>query len=596
MTPITDLPSSETQGLVNLDKQGNCFGNLPSAPKNYISRSALEKELYEALTNDRHPVITLVGRGGIGKTWLALWVLHQVSQSNRFDAILWFSARDIDLLPEGPKYVQPDVLTEDEIAKMFVKLLGPAQAKEKGFNRIQYLSDSLTTSGVGRLLFVFDNFETVRSPAGIYSWLDSHIRTPNKILITTRHRDFKADYPVEVRGMTEPEFEELVDTTASSLGIRLLLTEDYLRELYGESDGHPYVVKVLLGEVAKAGKIIPVERITANKERILEALFERTYSGLSPVAQRIFMTLSNWRSIIPQLALEAVLLRPANERMDVVEGIEELRKSSFLEVTPSTEDQQLFLVVPFVAALFGQQKLRLSPLKSAIEADLSFLRAFGATQQSDIRHGISPRINRMFREVAFRITQKGDELATYLPMLEFVAREYPPAWLTLASLYQESGFPNGLEEAKSSIRHFLEHSADNDFQQGAWQQLAELCRITGDYAGEVHALVEICKLPSVDFGTISSTANRVNVLLNPAKALSQEQVVWEYGEKRIIIQNLVELMESRIDEADATDYSRLGWLCLHLNDPNRTRYYAGKGLEIDPYNSYCAKIMLKLNG
>ncbi len=64
------LPSSETEGFGNLEIQGNSFGNLPSRQKGYITRSVLETELKRVLINDRHPVITLVGRGGIGKTWL----------------------------------------------------------------------------------------------------------------------------------------------------------------------------------------------------------------------------------------------------------------------------------------------------------------------------------------------------------------------------------------------------------------------------------------------------------------------------------------------------------------------------------------------
>jgi hypothetical protein len=42
-------------------------------------------------------------------------------------------------------------------------------------------------------LFVFDNFETVRSPAELYIWIDTYVRPPDKVLITTRFRDFKGD-------------------------------------------------------------------------------------------------------------------------------------------------------------------------------------------------------------------------------------------------------------------------------------------------------------------------------------------------------------------------------------------------------------------
>src|SRR5690242_131389 len=109
--------------------------------------------------------------------------------------------------------------------------------------------------------------------------------------------------------MTETESNELMTIRGRQLGISELITETYRRDVYRESDGHPYVIKVLLGEVAKAGKVAKVERIVASKEEILDALFERTYFALSPSAKQIFLTLCNWRSTIPQLAIEAVTLR-----------------------------------------------------------------------------------------------------------------------------------------------------------------------------------------------------------------------------------------------------------------------------------------------
>jgi len=120
--PPTALPSSETQGLGALDVVGNVFSNLPPDATDYISRPDLEEELADLLRNDRHPVITLVGRGGIGKTSLALHVLHAIATEDRFSSIVWFSARDIDLLPEGPKLVRAHLLSEEDMAREFANL------------------------------------------------------------------------------------------------------------------------------------------------------------------------------------------------------------------------------------------------------------------------------------------------------------------------------------------------------------------------------------------------------------------------------------------------------------------------------------------
>jgi len=332
--PAAYSPKSETQGLGTLDVQGKCFGNLPPIPPQYITRKGLEQELQQRLVDDRHPIITLVGRGGIGKTSVALTVLHCVSQLVRFCAIFWFSARDIDLLPEGPKVVQAHLKTETDIAKEFVRLTEPVEARAKGFKPDEYLAGALAKSTLDSpFLFVFDNFETVRNPVEIFTWLDTHVRLPNKVLITTRFREFRGDFDVHVPGMTFEECHLLIVSTAIGLGVERLLTPKYERELFREADGHPYVIKVLLGEIAKANRLVKVEHIVASKDTILEALFERTYSGLSPGAKLVFLTLCGWRSVIPQLAVEVAMLRDANERLDVDQAIEELRRSSFIDVS-----------------------------------------------------------------------------------------------------------------------------------------------------------------------------------------------------------------------------------------------------------------------
>jgi hypothetical protein len=325
LQPPTELPPSETQGIGSIDVRGSVFTNLPPVPNGYICRESLEKELCDVLTDERRPIVTLVGRGGIGKTWLSLFALDTVAHSRKFDCIVWFSSRDIDLLADGPKPVKPHVLTVRDMADEFRRLIGCSDAGDSSRKSMDFLQESLGHGSLGPTLFVFDNFETVESPVELYRWLDTYIRPPNKILITTRVRESKGDYPVEVTGMTDTEFEELVARTARFLGVADLITDDYRKQLFDESGGHPYVVKMLLGELAKDRKSRNVRRILAARNDILDVLFDRTYTGLSSAAQRVFLTLCDWRSTIPQLALEAVLLRPENvDRIDVERAILEL--------------------------------------------------------------------------------------------------------------------------------------------------------------------------------------------------------------------------------------------------------------------------------
>ena len=400
LTPASSLPRSETSGYPNLDVVGETFTNVPPGLPGYIHRSELERELRVLLLDDRHPVVTLVGRGGIGKTSLALEAIHQLCSEQNFEAILWFSARDIDLMHEGPKRVAPDVLTQEDIADQLVQLLSPPGANDKGFDDRDFLNEALSGRVPGGpFLFALDNFETVRRPVELYQLLDTYIRLPNKVLLTTRMREFKADYPVVVSGMTREEFEELALGTAARLGIQKLISKAYLDDLYEESDGHPYIVKMLLAEAARSGRIGSVERVLAGKDEVLDALFERTFQALTPGAQRVFLTLCNWRSVVSKLALEAALMRPRNERMDVDAAVDELERSSMVEILRSPSDGEYFLRVPLAAAVFGRRKLGVSALRSAVEADTGLLMLFGAATSSDVERGLEPRVRQMTKAI-----------------------------------------------------------------------------------------------------------------------------------------------------------------------------------------------------
>jgi tetratricopeptide (TPR) repeat protein len=589
LTPPGDLPSSETEGLGKLDLIGNTFNNLPTSMQSYIKRDELELELKKTLKDDRHPIITLTGRGGIGKTSLAISVLNELCYETRFSAIIWFSARDIDLLMEGAKPVKPHVFTSDDISKEYIRLIEPNESKEKGFKPKAFMEKEFGLSSIGPTLFIFDNFETVKDPIDLFQWIDTYIRNPNKVLITSRFRDFKADYPIEVAGMNEKEFKQLVTLTAESLGITgLINSPNYLEELYNESDGHPYVIKVLLGEVAKEGKIGKIKRIVAGKDEILVALFERTFSGLTPAAKRIFLTLSNWRSTIPEIAIEAILMREANEHMDVEKAIEELYKSSLINIEKSEKDGMRFISVPLSASVFGKKKLSVSPMKTAIEADTKLLHTFGVGLNSEIHLGIEPRIIKFFRDIAKRVNFGTDKIENYIPILEFICRKYPYAWLTLASLYEEEG---RLNNAISALQSFLEFTEDEYEKLNSWQKLANLYSKNKDWNGEMHSLIELCELKNAPVENITSSIHRMNYLLKSSKFQADS------AEKELLVERIKKIFKVRFENinGDASDYSQLAWLHIHINDIKSAKKAIQIGLDIDSNNHHCLKLKDTLN-
>lgn len=583
LIPVTELPASETEGLPGLHAQGKAFGNLPPHRSNYVRRSSLETELKNLLTDDRHPVITLAGRGGIGKTSLALSVLHELTATERFFAYIWLSARDIDLLPTGPKIVQPAVLTITDIAQKFAECVAahPMKAKEAE----DLFAGYLTASPVGPVLVVVDNFETLRHPADVFKWLDTFVRLPNKILITTRSREFKGDYPVTVAGMTEPESQELIDRTSTALNISHLITADYAAAIYDEAEGHPYITRVLLGEVARAGKLVKVERLVAGRDEMLDALFERTFNSLTPAARHVFMLLSAWRSMVAEVALQAVLFRPGKDRIDVEDAVQELVQASMIEEIRVEADNSYFYNVPLAAAVFGRRKLEAAVGKPAVEADLELLRNFGVTDAANVVRGLAPRVEKLFRYYSYRLKDDPAAFDDARPMLEFIAGRYPSAWQMLATLFEQAG---KLEESKTALRRYLETGLEEAESRAVWRAILDLCKRTGDKRGAAQAISESTAGANIPLFQLTKSAQELMELLQDAKQDIPE------SERFVLVSRLIKQFDAHIEQASATELSRLAWLLLHVNEDERAADVVRRGLNRDSQNVHLRRLANRL--
>lgn len=586
--PPGNLPSSETEGHGELLPRGNCFSNAPDGVDDYIPRPALEAKLRSLLLDTRRPIVTLVGRGGIGKTSLSLAVLGSLYNETRFSAIVWLSARDVDLQLSGPKPVKPLVVSPEEMGKLYARLvLDPEKLKEKGFNSRTFFETQLESNDIGPCLYVFDNFETTQNPIEVYNWIDTFIRLPNKVLITTRLRDFKGDYPVEVSGMERTEARKLIEQTASALGISSSIDRDYADELIRVSDGHPYVIKILLGNIAITGKPMNADKLIAGNDELLTALFERTYAALTPCAQRALLTLAAWNSSVPRIALEAVLMRSTSERQEVERGVESLVQYSMAELHTAPIDNQPFVRLPLVASSFGKKKLGVSPLRASIQTDVETLQLLGPSRSDDLKLGLRNKLERLIAGIAHRVDE-GQSFEDYADIVEMICRAYPPGWLILARWHLEVGGDANLKQAKSELTRFLEEGPSRPDAAEAWWLMGTVCHRINDRLGEVHALIERAQFDSVPFYDISGTANRLNSVLRE-NALSVDR-----DERSILAERLLAVMEARKAEADASDYSRMAWLAMNIGQKERAKALVELGLKMDPSNLHCLSLKERL--
>lgn len=419
------LPPSETSGLPAFDVQANVFGNLPALPANYVARPELEHELERRLRDRNHPTITLHGRGGIGKTSVALKVAHALTRDvdPLFTCVIWFSARDIDLRPTGPKDVRPEIVDLEAMSRQFGQLFD-AEGSVESFARALQSPDPYSGKG---LLIICDNFETLEGTIQLHEFLDTHTHLPNKILITSRERAFKADFPIEVVGMSRDEAFELMLTVGGSLAIGAILSNDVRASIYEYSEGHPYVIRVILGEIAKEGRYVPPKTPMPRRLDIVESVFERSFNRLSDAGRRVFVTVAAWRSAVSELALLVVL---GQRSIDAEEGINECVRLSLLERRAFLDDQPAY-VAPQLARLFGKKKLEGDADRLVILEDLQVIQRFGVLPIGEKISVPQDAVVEQFVAWAGAEWPRSDEAGrTKLAgTLEALAEIWPKAWL-----------------------------------------------------------------------------------------------------------------------------------------------------------------------
>jgi hypothetical protein len=428
----------------------------------------------------------------------------------------------------------------------------------------------------------------MRHPLDVFRWLDVNVRSPNKVLITTRHHDFKGDYPIEVDGMNREECDRLIEQTAASLGIASWVTREYKQELYSEAAGHPYVVKILLGEAKKAGHRVRTERILADKDRILDALFERTYARLSPPARRTFLTLSSWGTSIPELAVEAVLLQAKHERFDVIAAVDELVLSSFITRSTRQADGISVVDIPLVAVVFGRKKLSVEAMKIEVDEDTQLLRMLasspGATAQD--------LVAKIFKNAASQIGSGTVRFCDVRPLLEFISSKIPYGWILLSELHEESGEDANLESAKSALKCYLEATPRGPDQVKAWERLASLCERSEDFAGVADAEASLCEVPEVPLRRMSNAAEHVLIMLKKVRFLSRP---FEYRRKvKQTIPRIASMIAARASGCGVTEFNRLAWLSLVVDDEASAKTWTERGLAIDPDNVHCLSLAQRL--
>ena len=516
---------------------------------------------------------------------------------------LWISARDIDLLDDGPRPVTPDVTTIDDIASsamgiMKDSLLPPPDDGSDLDNFERWLCRQGWADGAAPTLFVFDNFETMQRPIDTFNWIDTHIRSPNKALITTRmSKDFRGAFAIDVPGMSDDEAHELIGRHAKFLGIDRLLSEQDRAKIVRDANGHPYVIKILLGEAKRRQRSrVGAKVMMGESEDLLAALFDRTYNELSGLSQRMFLLLCSWRVDVPEVAVQTVVWHDTERRYtDIKKALDDLVYYSLVDRTDT--DDGSFLSTPLAATVFGRHKLQVSPFKVAIDKDKNVLMRFG---HGSAREGVLVRIETFMRSVDDEIqnvdpASKERRIVERLAFLESLANGVPRAFMLLADLVRTKVWAEILRDyatlSARYVKKYIQQTEHAHEKVDAWTKLADFHEEDERLLEEVHAICEALLLTTSKHESWGDLVDRINYRLRQYKDDGRYVPKDEIQE---MLRRVTTESGKRALEMTAQDCSRLAWLSFHTGDLQEARRVAKMGLRKDAANKHCVGILSRL--
>jgi tetratricopeptide (TPR) repeat protein len=259
-----------------------------------------ERELNEIKTylSTRHRVgvICISGGGGVGKTALALEIAHECRKEanklppeERFDAIIWVTAKNAELLPAGQVARQPTFNDLEGVYRAIADLLDiPAifRSATQGEQNI-IISRFLTEH---RILLILDNLESVDDQELMVFLRD--LPAPSKALITTRHR-IDVAVPVYLHMLSEDMALELVFVECETHN--LSLNDSQIKMLLQRTGGLPLAIIRTIGRMVWRGSSIEVEiqQLADINNQIYDFCFGKTIALIRPGhAYQMFLTLA----------------------------------------------------------------------------------------------------------------------------------------------------------------------------------------------------------------------------------------------------------------------------------------------------------------
>jgi hypothetical protein len=292
-SPLPTLPygaGSRQASSILIDVPKGEFSEL-------VGRTREIREIERLLVRERWPVVTICGRGGVGKTALAIQSLHNLkSHSKRpFKAIVWTTAKETRLTPSGIERIAIQLRDYEDLLTKIVGELGGKDLLDQTTDRLEEDAKLLLSIADAPVLLVIDNLETI-SDKRIEDFI-KEIPSPSKVLLTSRRGLGEVEKRYLVGELSKEDSMSLARQVAleGNENTRAIakLTNEALSQWLEPSKGVAAAIKWMVGQVA-LGK--PMEAVGAAARSgtadPIQFFFQDIFNMLSEEAQTLLCVLS----------------------------------------------------------------------------------------------------------------------------------------------------------------------------------------------------------------------------------------------------------------------------------------------------------------
>jgi tetratricopeptide (TPR) repeat protein len=303
-----------------------------------VTSAILNKLLYD----DRIWIFDIYGPGGVGKSAIASYIARECFDNKRFDAILQLSAKDKSLDNGQMVTVIPSLYSLENLLEQILILFGFYDYIDSDTEKMMDIV--LTLIADYSLLLVLDNMETVSDGRIIKFVQDLPVGSKTKVLLTTRYRTAKWEYPIMVESFNFEESKKLIDIKSKEMNISKSIDNIAYDIIFNTSGGLPLAIEWILGRYKQKGDWIKIgDEIYKSENVLLEFSFRKLWETLSNEEQRVMAILPLFESPPNLFMWSKVSLYP----MDYLDKIaDKLQQTSFITKITKKDGKEVFLALP----------------------------------------------------------------------------------------------------------------------------------------------------------------------------------------------------------------------------------------------------------